>query len=156
MAASHRLPCKMFRSLLRSPINFSTPGKRAALVFPRLKRVTSWPRVKAASTRWRPKNRVPPITRMFKCVFSFTKWDTIAMVSHQSSRKFVIKRCSIAMSKPSKEYKDKPEIEEDEYEEFDLLERLESLREDMEDLGVTTLAEVIERIEALHRRLDTK
>ncbi len=37
-----------------------------------------------------------------------------------------------------------------------LLERLESLREDMEDLGVTTLAEVIQRIEEMHRKLDAK
>jgi len=59
------------------------------------------------------------------------------------------------MSKSSKERKDKPEMEEDDYgdyEEFDLLERLETLREDMEDLGVTTLAGVIEHIEALHYR----
>ena len=50
-------------------------------------------------------------------------------------------------------------MEEDDYgdyAEFDLLERLETLREDMEDLGVTTLAEVIQRIEELHRRLDSK
>lgn len=43
---------------------------------------------------------------------------------------------------------------EDEYDEMELLERLETLREDMEDLGVTTLAEVIQRIEELHRRFD--
>ncbi len=41
-----------------------------------------------------------------------------------------------------------------EFETMELLERLETLREDMEDLGVTTLAEVIERIEALHKKLD--
>jgi len=46
------------------------------------------------------------------------------------------------------------EFDEVEYSEMDLLERLETLREDMEDLGVTTLAEVIQRIEELHRRLD--
>lgn len=45
---------------------------------------------------------------------------------------------------------------EDEYEDMELLERLETLREDMEDLGVSTLAEVIQRIEELHRRLDRK
>ena len=45
---------------------------------------------------------------------------------------------------------------EDEYEEMELLERLETLREDMEDLGVSTLAEVIQRIEELHRRMDRK
>ncbi len=48
------------------------------------------------------------------------------------------------------------EVDEAEYEEMDLLERLETLREDMEDLGVTTLAEIIQRIEELHHRLDTK
>jgi len=46
------------------------------------------------------------------------------------------------------------EFDEVEYSEMDLLERLETLREDMEDLGVTTLAEVIQRIEELHPRLD--
>ncbi len=46
--------------------------------------------------------------------------------------------------------------DKDEYDEMELLERLETLREDMEDLGVTTLAEVIQRIEELHRRLDSK
>jgi hypothetical protein len=45
---------------------------------------------------------------------------------------------------------------ENEYEEMELLERLETLREDMEDLGVSTLAEVIQRIEELHRRLDRR
>ncbi len=44
--------------------------------------------------------------------------------------------------------------DEFEYEEMELLERLETLREDMEDLRVTTLAEVIQRIEELHRKLD--
>jgi hypothetical protein len=49
-------------------------------------------------------------------------------------------------------------VEEDEAEftEMELLERLESLREDMEDLGVSTLAEVIQRIEELHQQLDQK
>lgn len=51
---------------------------------------------------------------------------------------------------------DEDDIEEDEYDEMELLERLESLREDMEDLGVTTLAEVIQRIEEMHRKLDRK
>ena len=44
----------------------------------------------------------------------------------------------------------------DEYDDMERLEILESLREDMEDMGVTTLAEVIQRIEELHRRLDGK
>ena len=43
-----------------------------------------------------------------------------------------------------------------EFETMELLERLETLREDMEDLGVTTLAEVIERIDALHKKLDAR
>ncbi len=51
---------------------------------------------------------------------------------------------------------DEDEGMDEEYEEMELLERLETLREDMEDLGVTTLAEVIQRIEELHRRLDQK
>ena len=45
---------------------------------------------------------------------------------------------------------------DDEYDEMELLERLESLREDMENLRVTTLAEVIQRIEEMHRRLDRR
>jgi hypothetical protein len=45
---------------------------------------------------------------------------------------------------------------EEEYDEMELLERLETLREDMEDLHVTTLAEVIQRIEDMHRRLDRR
>ena len=43
---------------------------------------------------------------------------------------------------------------QDEYNDMETLELLESLREDMEDLGVTTMAEIIERIEALHKKLD--
>lgn len=56
----------------------------------------------------------------------------------------------------SKSPGDQDFADEDEYDEMELLERLETLREDMEDLGVTTLAEVIQRIEELHRRLDAK
>ncbi len=37
---------------------------------------------------------------------------------------------------------------------MELLEHLETLREDMEDLKVTTLSELIQRIEELHRKLD--
>ncbi len=51
---------------------------------------------------------------------------------------------------------DEDAFDENEYDELELLERLESLREDMEDLGVTTLAEVIQRIEEMHRKLDGK
>ena len=54
--------------------------------------------------------------------------------------------------KHSKETDD--EMIAEEYDTLELLERLETLREDMEDLGVTTLAEVIQRIQALHRQLD--
>jgi DNA-binding transcriptional regulator YbjK len=43
---------------------------------------------------------------------------------------------------------------DEEYDEMELLERLETLREEMEDLGVSTLSEVIERIKALHEKLD--
>jgi hypothetical protein len=42
----------------------------------------------------------------------------------------------------------------DEYDDMERLEILESLREDMEDMGVTTLAEVIQRIKELHQKLD--
>ena len=45
---------------------------------------------------------------------------------------------------------------EGEYDDMELLEHLESLREDMEDLGVTTLAEVIQRIKDLHHKLDKR
>ena len=48
------------------------------------------------------------------------------------------------------------EISEEEYDDLELLERLESLREDMEELGITTLAELILRIEKMHRRLDAR
>jgi hypothetical protein len=44
----------------------------------------------------------------------------------------------------------------EEYDDMELLERLESLQEDMEDLGVTTLAEVIQRIKDLHQKLDER
>lgn len=48
------------------------------------------------------------------------------------------------------------EVEVLEYKEMILLERLETLREDMEDLGVTTLSEVVRRIEELHQLLDAR
>jgi hypothetical protein len=44
--------------------------------------------------------------------------------------------------------------DEEEYSDMELLEMLETIREDMEELGVTTLQEVIARIEDLHRKLD--
>lgn len=46
------------------------------------------------------------------------------------------------------------DAEELEFADMELLERLETLREDMEELLVTTLAEVIQRIEELHQKLD--
>jgi hypothetical protein len=48
----------------------------------------------------------------------------------------------------------KSEDDEEELEDMELLEHLETLREDMEDIGVTTLQEVIERINELHHKLD--
>ena len=47
-------------------------------------------------------------------------------------------------------------LDSEEYDEMELLERLESLQEDMEDLGVSTLAEVVQRIKELHRKLDRR
>ncbi|MCL4465394.1 MAG: hypothetical protein M1401_05830 [Chloroflexi bacterium] len=44
----------------------------------------------------------------------------------------------------------------EEYKLMLVLEQLESLREDMEELGVTTLAEVEQRIADLHRQLDER
>lgn len=49
-----------------------------------------------------------------------------------------------------------PNFDEEEYSEMELLEILESIREDMEEVGVTTLQEVIARIQELHQRLDSK
>ena len=65
------------------------------------------------------------------------------------------------MSQPEPNHKsfdtdDDGKMDLEEYDEMELLERLEALREDMEDLGVSTLAEVIQRIEEMHRRLDRK
>ena len=44
----------------------------------------------------------------------------------------------------------------DEYDDMEMLEMLESLREDMEELGVTTLGEIIQRIDALNQKLDRR
>jgi hypothetical protein len=55
---------------------------------------------------------------------------------------------------PNNRLEDDDDEEMEEYDDMELLERLESLQEDMEDLGVTTLAEVIQRIQDLHRKLD--
>jgi transposase len=46
--------------------------------------------------------------------------------------------------------------EEEEYDTMELLERLETVREDMEELGVTTLAQINQRIKELHRQLDRR
>lgn len=56
------------------------------------------------------------------------------------------------INKPPKEQTE--DWDSEEYSDMELLEMLESLREDMEDLGVTTLQEVITRIEELHQRLE--
>ena len=61
-----------------------------------------------------------------------------------------------ASDNKSFEMNDEEEMDAADYDDMELLERLESLREDMEDLGVTTLAEVIKRIEEMHQRLDRK
>jgi hypothetical protein len=51
---------------------------------------------------------------------------------------------------------DEDDVDDEEFDDMELLERLETLREDMEDLGVTTLAEVIQRINELHHKLDNE
>lgn len=51
-------------------------------------------------------------------------------------------------------FKDKAEKEE--YGDLELLDRLETLQEDMEELGVTTLAEVIRKIDILNEKLAEK
>lgn len=48
------------------------------------------------------------------------------------------------------------DFDEEEYNAMEILEMLESVREDMEELGVSTLQEVIARIEELHRHLDAR
>jgi hypothetical protein len=53
-------------------------------------------------------------------------------------------------------FEDDDDFAEEEYDDMELLERLETLREDMEELGVTTLDEVIQRIEELHQQLDAR
>jgi hypothetical protein len=44
----------------------------------------------------------------------------------------------------------------EEYSDMEMLEILESIREDMEELGVTSLQEVIARIEEINQRLDAR
>ncbi|HLY29579.1 MAG TPA: hypothetical protein VKQ36_01000 [Ktedonobacterales bacterium] len=45
-------------------------------------------------------------------------------------------------------------VDSQEYDALLLLERLESLEEEMEELGVTTLAELRQRIAELHQQMD--
>jgi hypothetical protein len=52
------------------------------------------------------------------------------------------------------QFNEEDTFDQEEYNDMEMLELLETLREDMEELGVTTLAEVIERIEALHKKLN--
>ena len=54
--ASHFRPSRLLRSPSRSPWSFSMSGKRPGFVLPRLKRVRTWPRARAASTIWGPRN----------------------------------------------------------------------------------------------------
>lgn len=58
------------------------------------------------------------------------------------------------MNTRSDGYKKTQNDDTSDYDQLALLELLESIREDMEDAGVTTLEEVIQRIEALHKKLD--
>jgi hypothetical protein len=51
---------------------------------------------------------------------------------------------------------DAEEYDSEEYDDLEMLEILETIREDMEELGVTTLQEVIQRIEELHRKLENQ
>ena len=62
------------------------------------------------------------------------------------------------VSKDRSPYEEEGEeaMSDQEYDDLELLERLETLREDMEELGVTTLAELIQRIEVMHKRLDSQ
>lgn len=60
------------------------------------------------------------------------------------------------MANKGPQFEDDDDFDEEEYDDMELLERLETLREDMEELGVTTLDEVIQRIEELHQLLDAR
>ena len=51
---------------------------------------------------------------------------------------------------------DDDDFEEEEMDDMELLERLETLQEDMEELGITILAEVVQRIHELHSKLDAR
>jgi hypothetical protein len=52
------------------------------------------------------------------------------------------------------EHQDEMDSDAEIYDDFELLERLESLREEMEELGVSSLAEITQRITTLHHQLD--
>ncbi len=62
----------------------------------------------------------------------------------------------VSKDRPPNEEEGEEAMSEQEYDDLELLERLETLREDMEELGVTTLAELIQRIEEMHQRLDAQ
>ena len=62
----------------------------------------------------------------------------------------------VSKDRPLNEEEGEEATSEQEYTDMELLERLETLREDMEELGVTTLAELIQRIEEMHQRLDAQ
>lgn len=53
-------------------------------------------------------------------------------------------------------FDDDDDFDEEEIDDMELLERLETLREDMEELGITTLAELNQRITELHKKLDVR
>jgi hypothetical protein len=65
-------------------------------------------------------------------------------------------RGDLFMTNNGQLFEDDDDFDEEEYDDMELLERLETLREDMEELGVTTLDEVIQRIEELHQQLDAR
>jgi hypothetical protein len=62
----------------------------------------------------------------------------------------------VSKERPLNEEGGEEATSEQEYTNMELLERLETLREDMEELRVTTLAELIQRIEEMHQRLDAQ
>ena len=57
-------------------------------------------------------------------------------------------------NKHSDGYKKNGNDDMSEYDMMALLELLESIREDMEEAGVTSLTEVVQRIEELNKKLD--
>ena len=65
MTTSHSRPLSPSISPLRSPLMRSISGNRSALVLPRLKNVSVWPRSSASAVMCRPMKRVPPRIRIF-------------------------------------------------------------------------------------------